>query len=222
MFGTPSRTKVLKEDGFKLPLTAPVQLNVQMSVFDGKLVPTLEYQSAFTELRQLVLSELPKNKQMFKTVPTYASLDSITPPWGFISTSDGVVLSPYLQITSTLASEFEGKATFTLKDILISRSFVVPHFQVDCVQAGLDLDLDLSEELAEVSDIPNEEGSSELRLIDPAVRDRQKQVEKHQIRELFRRAHDAADEWLEKYQPSESESTFSEWAGEEDESETHP
>lgn len=216
MFGSPTRTKVLKEDGYLLPLKTPVQLDVKVQVTDGKLVPSLEYQTAFDELRQRIVSELPKNRQMFKTVPSYASLDSITPPWGFVGTSDGVSLSPYSQITSDIDDVFNGEATFTLDAVLISRSSVLPHFQVNTVKNVIELEWGEEEELAEVSDIPSADGASELRLVDPAARERAKQDEKERIREMFKAAEEAAAGWFEKYEPSDNESTFTEWMGEEE------
>lgn len=221
MFGpNATRTKVLKEDGYTLPLTSPVQLDIQVPVESGKLIPSVEFQPAFDELRQRVLLELPKNKQLFKSAPSYASLDSITPPWGFVTTSSGVSLSPYLQISSSVEDDFTGKVTFSLIAVLISRSSVIPHFQIEPVKTVIELDWAQDDELAEVSDIPSADEVSELRLIDPAAKERKKQAEKERIRELFRVAEAEAAEWLEKYNPSDTESAFSEWMGE-DEDEAH-
>jgi hypothetical protein len=201
----------LKEDGYTLPLLIPAQLDLQVQVVNGKVTPTLEFQPLFDALRQRMLTELPKNKQMFKTVPSYASLDSISPPWGFISTSEGVLLSPYVQVTSTLDTTFSGQATFALIALLISRSSVLPHFQIDAIKNTIDLDLGVADDFAEVSDIPSVDGGSELRLIDPAVREREMRAEKERVRELFRAAEAEAEAWFEKYEPSDNESAFSEW-----------
>ena len=216
MFSNPTRTKVIKEDGYSLPLVAPVQLDVKVKAENGKIVPSLEYQAAFDNLRHSVLVELPKNKQMFKTVPSYASLDSITPPWGFVSTSDGVTLSPYAQLSSNVDAGFNGDVTFSLVAVLISRSSVIPHFQIDAVKNVIELAWGEDNDLAEVSDIPSADGASELRLVDPAVREKEKRLEKERIRDLFREAHELAEAWYEKYEPSDTESTFSEWVGEDE------
>ena len=216
MFSNPTRSKVLKEDGYTLPLVVPVQLDVKMKAEKGKVVPSLEYQPAFDNLRHRVLVELPKNKQMFKAVPSYASLDSITPPWGFVSTSEGILLSPYAQLSSSIDNSFTGDVTFTLIAVLISRSSVIPHFQIDGVKNVIELAWGEDNDLAEVSDIPSVEGGSELRLVDPAAREKEKQEEKERIRELFREAQELAEAWYEKYEPSDTESTFSEWMGEEE------
>jgi hypothetical protein len=153
---------------------------------------------------------------MFKTVPSYASLDSITPPWGFVSTSEGILLSPYAQLSSNVDAGFNGDVTFTLVAVLISRSSVIPHFQIDPVKNMIELAWVEESDLAEVSDIPSVEGGSELRLVDPAVREKEKRLEKERIRELFREAQELAENWYEKYEPSDTESTFSEWMGEEE------
>jgi len=216
MFSNPTRSKVLKEDGYLLPLIVPVQLDIKVKAEMGKVVPSVEYQKVFDALRQRVLLELPKNKQMFKTVPSYASLDSITPPWGFVSTSDGVTLSPYAQISSNLDAGFTGDITFTLVAVLISRSSVIPHFQIDAVKNVIELAWGEESDLAEVSDIPSADGGSELKLVDPAAREREKQEEKERIRELFREAQELAETWYEKYEPSDTESTFTEWMGEDE------
>jgi len=216
MFSSPTRTKVLKEDGYSLPLVVPVQLDIKVKAENGKIITALRHQPAFDALRHRVLEELPKNKQMFKTVPSYASLDSITPPWGFVSTSEGILLSPYAQISSNLDTDFTGDVTFTLVAVLISRSSVIPHFQIDAMKNVIELAWGEDNDLAEVSDIPSVEGGSELRLVDPAVREKEKQEEKERIRELFREAQELAETWYEKYEPSDTESTFSEWMGEDE------
>lgn len=216
MFSNPMRSKVLKEDGYTLPLLVPVQLDAKIKAENGKVVTALRHQIAFDALRQRVLEELPKNKQMFKTVPSYASLDSITPPWGFVSTSEGILLSPYAQLSSNVDAGFTGDVTFTLVAVLISRSSVIPHFQIDPVKNVIELAWVEESDLAEVSDIPSVEGGSELRLVDPAAREKAKQDEKERIRELFREAQELAEAWYEKYEPSDTESTFSEWMGEEE------
>jgi hypothetical protein len=216
MFSSPTRTKVLKEDGYSLPLVVPVQLDIKVKAENGKIITALRHQPAFDALRHRVLEELPKNKQMFKTVPSYASLDSITPPWGFVSTSEGILLSPYAQISSNLDTDFTGDVTFTLVAVLISRSSVIPHFQIDAMKNVIELAWGEDNDLAEVSDIPSVEGGSELRLVDPAVREKEKQEEKERIRELFREAQELAETWYEKYEPSDTESTFTEWMGEDE------
>jgi hypothetical protein len=144
-------------------------------------------------------------------------LDSITPPWGFLGTSARISVSPYQQISINICDDFTGYATFTLVAVLISRSSVLPHFQVEAVKNVIELEWGEENELAEVSDIPSVEGGSELRLVDPAVKEREKQAEKERIRELFRAAVEEATTWYEKYEASDNESTFTEWMDDEGE-----
>lgn len=215
MFGSPIRSKVLNEDGYIVSLVSPVHIEGKFQFTQGKIVPSLEFQPAFEVLRNRILTELPKHKQMFKAVPSYASLDSITPPWGFVGTSAGISLSPYSQISLNISDGFTGYATFSLVAVLISRSSVLPQFQIDAVKNVIELEWGEENELAEVSDIPSAEGGSELRLVDPAVKEREKQAEKERIRELFRAATEEATVWFEKYEPSDNESTFTEWMDDE-------
>ena len=124
MFGSPVRSKVLNEDGYIVSLVSPVHLEGKFQINNGKIIPTLDFQPAFEALRNHILRELPNHKQLFKTVPSYASLDSITPPWGFLGTSASISVSPYQQISINICDDFTGYATFTLVAELNSRSAV--------------------------------------------------------------------------------------------------
>ena len=223
MFSSPTKTKVSNEDGYSVHLTHPVLLDVPIHYAKGSFSMDMTCQSKFDALRQRMLSELVKNTQLFKNSPSYTSLDTISPPWGFVSTSNGTMLSPYTVVRIEFPNSFtSGSVSFTLTDIMISRSSIVPQFCVSEVKNVIELDWGTAadDELAEVSDIPSVEGGSELKLVDPAAREREKQSEKTRIRHLFQQAEHEAECWYEKYEPSDDESTFSEWIAEEDETHT--
>jgi hypothetical protein len=218
MFGVPKRARVGNEDVYVVELKNPVLLNLSIPQESQKLVPDSSMTSIFTSCRNTILKALCENTSLFRSAPTFASLDAITPPWGFVSTSSGIVLSPYTQITNQYPATYNGPVDFKLVEVTLSRSCIKPHFYVDAADGLIDLAFDAAEdELQEVSDVPDVEGGAgPVCLTDPARRLQQKNEEKERIRSMFAAATAEAERWYETYDVSDNESAFSDWLEEED------
>lgn len=217
MFGVPKRIRVGDEDVYVVSLKNPVLLNLSIAQESKKLVSDSSTTGIFTSCRNTILKSLCENKSLFRTAPSFASLEAITPPWGFVSTSSGIVLSPYTQITNQFPSTYDGPVDFKLVEVTLSRSCIKPHFYVDAADALIDLAFDVAEdELLEVSDVPSSEGDGHVHLTDPARRLQQKNEEKERIRCMFTAAAAEAERWYETYDVSDNESAFSEWLDEEE------
>ena len=226
MFSRPER----KADGsFLLPLLPPLALGVRLEA-SPSLVPDRAAQPAFSALQSRILVELTRAPGLFGKPPSLASLEAITPQWGFVIVGGETRISPYTQIDMSKISETTPCfVDLALVSLTISRSTIQPHFQARFVEskAGMiDLDWDSPpEEMEEVSDIgANAEGA--VTLIDPATLLRQKKAAKEAVRAAFRQAEllraeaaAKAEQFYETYDLSDSESAFTEWASSDAESE---
>jgi len=218
MFDTPKRIRIGTEDAYVVRLTSPVLLSISIPQESKELVPDSSVMGLFSSCRHTILKALCETASLFRIPPTLASLEAITPPWGFISTSSGIVLSPYTQITNQYPVTYGGPVDFKLVEVTLSRSCIKPHFHVDAADALIDLAFDAADdELQEVSDVPEIDGAGPVYLTDPARRLQQKNEEKERIRRMFAEATVQAERWYETYDVSDNESAFSEWLDEEDE-----
>jgi len=205
MFHSPKREG---EAEFCVELVSPRPLNVRVYVDDKGVRPTLEYQNVFESLRHFVLSDLVSNTKLFRTAPSISTLETITPPWGFVSTQQGAIVSPYTIINIGNANEpYFGD--IVLKTIHVSRSCIRPEFDIVWLESATDLiDFDwtspVEEDITEISDLPQDAGM--LTLVDPVLRERERVAEKENIRKLFSEARAASDRYFEKYNLSEDSS----------------
>lgn len=210
MFQSPTRIKVQNEDGYCLKLQNPVQIRVEPDTIDATTI------RAFAECRQHILRALVDSTNLFRTKPTLAALDAICPPWGYCTTSTGFTWSKYSLTSCEFGSSYKGPIHYTLSEVHLSRSFIIPYFNISQANSIIDLAFgDNEDELQEVEDVPSVDGAVEL--ADPVKRAREKKETKQHVRELFRLAQDAADEWMEKYGLSDDESAFSDESDETDE-----
>ena len=233
MFGTPTRKT--NKDGqtvFHLDVnTTP--LGVELEYNTSGLLYTKDAQSRFRTLQNLVLSELAKEKHLFKNPPTLASLTTICPNWGFVSSGASYIFSPYATLLSDIpASKLPCVVDIQLKSLEISRSTIAPQFKlhylgtrppeidIDWVDPGLPTSGD---EIVEVSDVPSNTGGPMLTLADPAKQAREKAEAKARVRAAFVAAQEArttaeslAQTFYEAYDLSDSESAFTEWLSDSD------
>lgn len=235
MFGTPARSvSSTGETVFTVDVnTTPLGVELEYTV-DG-LIYNKDVQPRFRTLQNLVLSELCKEKRLFKNPPTQSSLEAICPNWGFVSSGGRMMFSPYAKfLPSDIGAEkIPCLVDIQLKAIEITRSTIRPLFKVHYLgQKEADIDLDWSappsspalanDDIQEVSDVPSEV-SGIITLADPAARAREKNAAKAQVQAAFTAAQEAraaakkmAEEFYETYDLSDSESAFTEWLSDSD------
>jgi hypothetical protein len=244
MFGTPVKQKDSRSgaDCYDVPLTRSIRLGVRITSAGGHLIPNRESMSKLAELRKTVLRELVKERRLFKHAPSLESLEMITPMWGFVLVDGAPQLSPYTVFLPMVdrATHSDCIVDLELEQLEISRSTICPVFRILFVEAvaptaiefewGVDADAAAGDEdeIEEVSDVAldAEDDGAAVRLMDPAVREREKEEAKARIRAAFLAAEEArttaeelAARFHEAYDLSDSESAFSEWIGSDSESE---
>jgi hypothetical protein len=221
MFGVPVR----EGDLYNVPINSkPIGVRLRVDA-SASIVPDFTYQSRFAALQKQVLTELTKEKSLFRVTPSLDSLEAITPNWGFIRlASSKDQISPYTLLEmQNVEDRLPCIADMQLVGLTISRSRIAPRFRVLYVGAAppeqtvIDFDWAASdgEECIEVSDVPAADGT--IRLVDHA---REKAAAKAVVRAAFMeasaaraRADELADKFLETYDLSDDESAFSEWEG---------
>jgi hypothetical protein len=190
---------------------------------ENTVVPNNLYQEKFQQVQRSILTELAKNRQLFRNPPTLESLDAITPNWGCILDNNTYTWNPYTRISTTKLPEGTnaGYVDLVLEGVSLSRSTIVPHFDsIYLEQPNKIIEFEWNEntpELEEVSDLAAApEGNLELRS--PVVREREKRAAKEKIREALRQAEvvrnealKMANEFYHTYDVSDNESTFTEW-----------
>jgi hypothetical protein len=214
MFSVPTRCKLQNEDGYCVMLNNPVNLNVSVQQVDNKYVVDNAIINTFQTLRTSILESLCNTPSLFRTPPNFANLDIITPPWGFVKTAEGYIVSPYTK-TIQQFTDYSGPVNFILTKVYLSRSCIMPEFNLEKTIQLIDLMWETQVDIEEVDDIPSL--NETFTIVDPALKERMKAEEKAQIRNLFIQAERSAVEWMEKYDVSETESTFTEWMKSDDE-----
>lgn len=234
MFSSPVRTVDSKGNvSFQVLVTLDTKIQLEVSA-DHKIQADMKLQPRFRELQKQVLSELVKQRSIFKTQPTVESLEAITPNWGFIILEGKPQLSPYTKFQNLAYSleNVSGPCVIDLQlfGIEITRSSICPIFEVKNVtvpETVIDFNWGDKPELEEISDVAAEVDDGVITLTDPAVKAREKAAAKSAVRAAFHAAEEAranaqklANEFLDAYDLSDSESAFSEWMSEsEDEDE---
>lgn len=236
MFGSPSRiTSKSGETVYKLDVClAPLGAEFEYTV-DG-IIYNKDVQTRFRTLQSLVLSELAKEKDLFKNPPSLSALESITPNWGFVSSGGRMIFSPYSNLISDIQQDrLPCLVDIQLKSLEISRSTIRPTWKVHYLgnkKPEIDLEwetpvsniVSTGDEIVEVSDVSAKSGNDVIfSLADPAVRRQEKMQAKMQIREAFtaaevarRTAEELAATFYESYDLSDSESAFTEWLSDSD------
>lgn len=236
MFSSPVRT--VDESGnvkFQVQVAMdPMGLRIECGS-DHTFVGNNVIQSQFRNLQKFVLSELTKEKSLFKHQPSLDSLELLTPNWGFVVLHNTLEWSPYCYKTSSItADQRPCWVDLKLTAIEITRSSIRPVFETLFLEklqiAAKDvIDFEWSghagggeTDVEEVSDIPDiEDTHSLVRLIDPEKKERDKKAAKEAVRAALATAEQArvqaatmADEFLQNYDLSDTESAFTEWMSE--------
>jgi hypothetical protein len=230
MFSAPVKTNFNGEVAYSVDLLNPILLGGSFHYTDKGCVASIVYQGKFNAMKVYVLTELAKHKQLFLQTPSFDMLEAITPIWGFLSKGNESMVSPYTVITpDTKISKVPCSVDLELTGLIVSRSTIRPRFRyvvLETKQNVIDFDWGEEEqiqELEEVSDIPALADSESMELRDPAFVRKEMLEEKERVRNAFRTAEEAkyaaeemAARFYAKYDPSDSESAFSEWASDEE------
>lgn len=226
MFLTPERrTNESGDAHYYIAIAKPLPMGCRFELNREKtVIPCKDCQPQFKSLQDKILSELTNHKQLFKNPPSLESLEAITPNWGCIVADNEYVWNKYTAISTNDIGidQVPGYVDVSLVGIFLSRSTISPQFNAiyleKMAETAIEFDWNIrAPELEEVSDIVSPtEGTVELR--DPAVRRREKIEQKNKIREALRTASTAKEEairlaqsFLQEYDISDNESTFTEW-----------
>jgi hypothetical protein len=231
IFGTPERNS---DQSFTIPLRQPIPLHIRVLLNAEGISPTLEYQSKFQEVQTYILNELVKNKQLYKSPPTYESLQCMTTAWGFLRVGGAVQLSKSMVCNLSIpVSQYPCIVDFVLQGLTISRTLIQPVFTITYIEPAekggniIDFDwgvqdapTDATAELQEVSDVSfMASAGGDMKIKDPATLLREKLAAKERVRAAYRAAESAretadqlASQFYAAYDLSDTESAFSEWA----------
>ena len=234
MFGTPTRGSGKSGETVYFLDVNTTPLGVELEYTSDGLVYDKSTQPRFRTLQNQVISELAKERQLFKNPPSQASLEAITPNWGFVSSGGKAIFSPYSDLMSDIKTDkLPCVVDIQLKRLEISRSTIRPTWKLHYLGTRKpEIDFDFvapaavpvtAEEITEVSDVGSAKEGAPLTLADPAARAREKEEAKAQIRAAFvaaREARTSAEElarnFYESYDLSDSESAFTEWLSDSD------
>lgn len=208
----------LAEPGFELPV------DLEWHPIQG-IKPDLSVQKQIAQLREQVLEQILQTKTLFRTPPTLASLQSITPPWGILlhakKPMEWSVVNQWTLPQEELKQK-EALVHIVLKAIEISRSRICPVWGLSIVRLSpekeglIDFTFhDTSEDVKSVVSDEFEEVVDEtvFQLTNPSEK---KRNAKHHIRELLQKAaearhavDDAISRFFQEFDLSEDESDFS-------------
>ena len=208
-------------------------LGVELLYEKTGVVYAKEVQARFRTLQSLVLSELSKERGLFKNPPTLSALEAITPNWGFVQQAYGIMsMTPHTKFEKPTfpESHIPCLVDIQLKSLEISRSTIRPVWKLHYLgrpPSEIDFEWEVpkpaGDELEEVSDVPSAEGPA-VTLADPARLAKEKAEAKERIRTAFEAAKTArtkakqmAAEFYDRYDLSDSESAFTEWLSDSDE-----
>jgi hypothetical protein len=238
MFGTPER--ITNADGdavYRIPISyGSMGVTFELDVMSC-ICAAPERQPMFRTLQNTVLSELANQTRLFKTPPSLESLMRITPDWGFVSSGATYKLSPYTILKSSVeATKLPCMVDMRLVGIEMSRTTIRPIFQLTYAGPKSNtIDFEWSDqaprhtddpEIEEVSELPAAEETKDILLLsNPVVRAKERMEAKLQVRTAFLAAQEArnaakemAEKFYESYDLSDTESAFTEWESDSDES----
>ena len=231
MFSAPVKSNYNGEVAYLVELLNPLRLDGSFEYTGQGCIPSIAYQDKFNSMKAHILRELSNHKQLFRQTPNMEMLEAITPIWGFLSKGQETMLSPYTVVATDVKLSGPCYVDFELTGLIVSRSTIRPTFRYVVLESKQNvIDFDWGEEeqiqeLEEVSDIPALADSESMELRDPVSVRREMLEEKERVRNAFRNAEEAkfraeemAVRYYTKYDPSDSESAFSEWASDRDDS----
>lgn len=233
-FESPKKEGAGEDSYFFLQLSQPgysIPFDLEWSVENG-LLPNLKVQKQITELRVHILNQLVNNRTLFRSPPTFASIEAITPIWGILVGRSNVLQWASTDIwdyTYTPEKRIQQNAIvrLVLTGLRISRSRIVPVWELSVTQilpdsskdGVIDFDFDDVKErrdsVEEVESIPamDEEEGTIVQLQDPTERKRKVKEHVHALRIAAQTARhafdDAVDEFYDEFDLSEDESDFS-------------
>jgi len=233
MFGTPVRATNSEGKTFFQVEVNVSPLGVELLYDKSGIVYKKEAQARFRTLQNLVLSELAKERVLFKNPPTQSALEAITPNWGFVQQAYGVMtMSPHAKVEKPTFPEsmLPCLVDIQLKSLEISRSTILPVWKLHYLgQPPSEIDFEwespkpAGDELEEVSDVPTA-GGPVVTLADPVRLAKEKAEAKARINAAFASAKEArtvaeklAAEFYDRYDLSDTESAFTEWLSDSDE-----
>lgn len=184
--------------------------------------PDLRIQPAINAFREKMVRDLARNKVMFRTPPTVASLTAIAPMWGILIRGDVGEWSRQ-DLWTKPARTGSAMVVLEARGIVLSRQSILPMWGVQVRKVLPEahmIDLDFGSPGVEgdgasvhSEDLASEEGVVALK--DPGQR---KQQMKAYVRGLLEKAaqakleaDDAMDRFFSEYDLSEDESDFSEY-----------
>jgi hypothetical protein len=231
MFGTPARTTIKDESVFFVPLNKRIPINAEFRVTASGVDADSSSTPQFRALQDIILKELTTHKTLFRNPPSLESLQAITPNWGTIQSPAGTVWNPFMEIVVNVdPSQAPAVVDLVCEGVYISRSTIRPRFVTEFKRAENVIDFEWEglsvprDELEEVSDISSAaEGS--IAIKDPVTMAREKAAAKEAVRAAFQaaesareQAEDLATRFLANYDLSDSESAFSEWMSDDEDS----
>ena len=238
MFGTPERITTAEGDAaFRIPIVyGSMGVTFELDVLSS-ICAAPERQPMFRTLQNTVLSELAKQTKLFKTPPSLESLTRITPDWGFVSSGATYKFSPYAILKSSVEpAKLPCMVDMRLVGIEMSRTTIRPIFELTYAGPKSNtIDFDWADQaprqtddpdIEEVSELPAAEETKDILLLsNPVARARERMEAKLQVRAAFVAAQEArnaakemADKFYETYDLSDTESAFTDWESDSDES----
>lgn len=219
MFGLPERYIKNGETIIKLPVISQI-LDVKLECTKDGVIPNIEIQSKFDDLRSNVLENLIKETKLFKTPPSLTALNAVTPLWGIIEDNNEFKWSPYTHITITDEQKDVCPCIIDLRlsYIEISRSTIYPEFEIIIIEQTTDISEIIGfEDITEIDEIDEIVETKPLKINTEEIR-MKKALDKEKIRAAFRKsdymrltAISMANIFFDTYDISDTESTFSEW-----------
>lgn len=228
-FRTPERKTA--PDGttlYEVILQTPLRTQTTIE-YDGEaLVPNIQLQNELEPIVQSLLSAIAQSPTLFRTPPTFKSLQAITPVWGAVVQNGALRWNLAGGKLPELPSEWVGRRAtlhFLLKGLQITRSSILPlwglthiqaiapppdliDFTFDGAGAGLDTRSVVSSDSIETD--------TENIVFELHDANKEKRLAKAHVRELLRRALEARmaadgalDRFFEEYDLSDGESDFS-------------
>ncbi len=209
------------QSGFRVRLVGDgVVLPTPLQWTGSEVVPDIRIQKEIQNVQQTLLNSLVGRKDLFKTSPSLASLQAITPVWGILVRS-GNRLEWSPNDVWTVPTTFGGSAKtvhLVLTGILLSRSSILPLWGLVETTKGV---IDLFGEEEPVSDVCSVQ-SDEVEEVDEesvfALRSAaaRKKEQKAYVRDLLRKAAEAQmaadaalDRFYAEFDLSDDESEFS-------------
>jgi hypothetical protein len=157
--------------------------------------------SSLSSTRICLLNSLLATKGIFSSVPSFAHLSQLAPPWTLLPATSGTGLSTWSPVVRWVSPSTQ-PSSVTLLAVWISRSLIVPELRATPLPSDLiELDGDESPECEEV-EIPSSEDSV-VHLKDRVALQKEARKEVRRLQQAAQEASDLADDaeaaFLRKY-----------------------